>query len=309
MLKIFDMHCDVLYKMWLNPSISFENSPELHITYDALKNVGGKIQCFAIYVPEAVPFDQRFRAALEMVTIFYDRILGQFPNIQLITSKAQIDRLGENEMGAVLSLEGCDAIGHDLIKLKTFYHLGVTSIGLTWNYANAVCDGVLEARGAGLSEFGKQVVQLNNDYHIWTDVSHACEQAFWDTLETAKYPIASHSNAFSICEHPRNLKDNQIKAIIAADGVIGITFVPDFLSSGNKATIKDVLTHIDYICGLGGENNIGFGSDFDGISDTTIGLENYNGYERLLNELLKRYSSSQVEKFMYRTFTNHYPKK
>lgn len=306
-MNIFDAHCDVLYKMWLNPTLQFKLDDGLHITYDQLKNGQSKVQSMAIYIPEEVPFQERFEVALEMINIFYEKILPAFPDMKLVKSKRDIQKLKANEIGVILTLEGCDAIGTSLTRLKSLYHLGVKSVGLTWNYSNAVADGILEPRGAGLSLFGKEVVEENNRYKVWTDVSHLSIKGFWDVLEIADFPIASHSNVLSLCKHPRNLTDDQIKALIKKDSMIGITFVPMFLSSEPTATIKDVINHIDYICQLGGEKNIGFGSDFDGITQTVIGLEKFSCYNQLVKELGNNFSTDQVQNFCYQNFVNHLP--
>ncbi|WP_246939733.1 dipeptidase [Bacillus pinisoli] len=306
-MKIFDAHCDVLYKLWLNPTLNFEDSHELHINFNRLQKGQAKIQCMAIYIPEEVPFQERFEVALEMINIFYERILPYYPSIKLVRTKEDINKLKEDEIGVLLTLEGCDAIGSSISRLKTLFHLGVKSVGLTWNYGNAVADGILEPRGAGLSLFGKQVVQENNRFKVWTDVSHLSIKGFWDVMEIADYPIASHSNAIELCSHPRNLNDDQLKALIQKDSMIGITFVPYFLTEKPEATIKDVLNHIDYICQLGGEKNIGFGSDFDGITSTVLGLEHFGKYEKLVNELQKYYTTNQISNFCYGNFFNHLP--
>jgi membrane dipeptidase len=306
-MKIFDAHCDVLYKLWLNPTLSFDSSDELHISYNRLKNGQGKVQCMAIYVPEEVSYQERFEVALEMVNILYERILPFFPNMKLVKTKNDINKLKEDEIGVVLTLEGCDAIGHSLTRLKTLFHLGVKSVGLTWNYSNAVADGILEPRGAGLSLFGKKVVQDNNRFKVWTDVSHLSINAFWDVLELADYPIASHSNVLSLCSHPRNLNDDQLKALIKKDSMIGINFVPFFLTDKPVATVKDVINHLDYICQLGGEKNVGFGSDFDGISTTVLGLEHFGKYNHLVEELYKHFTDDQINHFCYQNFINHLP--
>lgn len=306
-MKIFDAHSDVLYKMWLDSTISFERSSELHISFNKLKQTGSKVQCFALYIPEMVKHEQRFDVALEMIQIFYTKVLPSSPKLKLVRNRSEIEALSEDEIGAMLTLEGCDAIGSNIVKLQTLLRLGVASVGLTWNYANAVADGILEDRGAGLSSFGLEVVQENNKHFILTDVSHLSIKGFWDVIEHADYPIASHSNAFAICKNPRNLDDEQIRSLISVDGMIGVTFVPQFLIDKGTANISDVLKHIDHICGLGGEYNLGFGSDFDGITQTVKGLENYNGYENLINHLLKYYNENQVKRFLFGNFLNHLP--
>lgn len=306
-MKIFDAHSDVLYKMWMDPTIDFADSAKLHITYDRLKASGSKVQCFAIYIPEGVRPESRFEVALEMVEIFYKKVIAPSPLLKVVRTREDILALNEDEIGAFLTLEGCDAIDQSIVKLQTLIRLGVSSVGLTWNYANFVADGVLENRGGGLSTFGREVVKELNDSLLWTDVSHLSIKGFWDVIELADYPIASHSNAITICNHRRNLQNEQIQALIKKNGMIGITFVPQFLNNDGNATIDDVLKHLDHICSLGGENHVGFGSDFDGITDTTKGLENFTGYNDLINNLLKHYSENQVRKFLVHNFSTNLP--
>ncbi|MGO4887704.1 dipeptidase [Anaerobacillus sp. MEB173] len=307
-MKIFDAHCDALLKLWENRQQSFTNSPDLHVNQTYLEDAGSKIQCFAIYIPESIPMSRKFDVAIEMIDIFYEKVANPQGNIKLVTAKSQIGQLKNGEIGAILTLEGCDAIGSEIEKLRTLYKLGVTSVGLTWNYANLVADGVLEKRGAGLTKFGKEVVLENNKNTIWTDVSHLSEKGFWETIELADFPIASHSNAKAITKHPRNLTDSQIKALIKKKGMIGITFVPPFLTNNNSASIKDILNHIDHVCSLGGANHIGFGSDFDGIDETVQNLHNFRCYQQLIEILLKHYSVSFVNAICYKNFVDNYPR-
>lgn len=220
-----------------------------------------------------------------------------------------ITKLREGEIGAVLTLEGADAFGNDYMKLRHLYRLGVLSIGLTWNNANLCADGIEEPRGAGLTSFGREVVRSNNEQDVLTDVSHLSIQAFWDVMELAKHPIASHSNAFSICGHPRNLNDDQIKAMFEKKAMIHVVFYPPFINQDREdATIADLIKHIDYLCGLGGVQYIGFGSDFDGINSFVTGLENAWNYQNLINELLKHFKEEEVKGFASQNFL-HYCKK
>lgn len=301
-MKIFDAHCDVLFQLWsAKGKKDFQNDSQLHITFEQLKQRKGSIQCFAIYVPETVAYENRFEVALQMIDIFHSEILS-LPGMKFIQTKDDINMLKQDEIGALLTLEGCEAIGKDAMKLRLFYRLGVRSFGLTWNYANLLADGALETRGAGLTGFGRQVVQELNTLHVWTDLSHLNERSFWDVIEIAKNPIVSHSNCHQLCQHPRNLNDEQIRALIKKNSIIGVTFVPQFLTNERQANITDILRHVEYICSLGGEKNTGFGSDFDGIIETVAGVEAYRDYENIINQLCKKYSESIVERFLYKNF-------
>lgn len=304
-MKIFDAHCDVLLQLWsAQGKKDFKHDPQLHITFEQLKRRKESIQCFAIYVPETVAYENRFEVSLQMVDIFYNEILS-LPGVKFIQTKDDMNMLKQDEIGAILTLEGCEAIGKDAMKLRLLYRLGVRSFGLTWNYANLLADGALETRGAGLTTSGKHVVQELNALHVWTDVSHLNERSFWDVIEIAKNPIASHSNCMKLCQHPRNLNDEQLKALIKRNGMIGVTFVPQFLTNEKQANVADIIRHIEYICSLGGENNIGFGSDFDGILETVVNVSAYRDYENVVNELCKHYAASTVERFLYDNFVEH----
>ncbi|WP_110929489.1 dipeptidase [Bacillus massiliglaciei] len=306
-MRIFDAHCDALMKLFMDPAASFNDSENLHITKKELKETGGKVQCFAIYIPEKVHPGMRFSSALAMVDLFYEKILNE-PEMKMVRTKSDIESLREGEIGAVLTLEGCDCIGDDIVKLKTLIRLGVASVGLTWNYGNMVADGALEPRGGGLTQFGREAVAVLNKEHVWCDVSHLSESAFWDTVEDAHFPIASHSNAYQLCEHPRNLKDEQIKALIQKNGTIGVTFVPKFLHPSGQAAIKDILLHVEHICSLGGQDHVGFGSDFDGIEQTVQGMTAFRGYTALGEELLKFYPEKLVRNLLFHNFVKAFPR-
>lgn len=315
-MKIIDTHCDALLKLQLakrgrffqQESLNFTNSEALETNFERLRTGGVKVQFFAIFLYPDVPSDEKWQHALEQVDLFYTEVLGKNPAMKQIKKWDDIDRLKDDEIGAVLTLEGADAFGNDLMKLRQLYRLGVLSIGLTWNNANLCADGAGEPRGGGLTLLGKEVVKLNNEHRIFTDVSHLSVQGFWDVMELADYPMASHSNARSLRDHPRNLDDEQAKAMFAKNGLIDVVFCPDFIKEdASRVTIPDLITHIDHLCGLGGVRNIGIGSDFDGVGAYIEDLENASKFQNLINELQKRYSEDQVAGFAYRNFLEHRP--
>lgn len=307
-MKVIDTHCDALFKMWgSSEKMSFYDAPFLQTNLKRLQQGQVKVQCFAVFVEPEIKTVQKFQAALEQIDIFNTEIVGKYPMIKHITAWDQLDQLDPGQIGAVLTLEGVDVIGNDLAKLRILYQLGIKSVGLTWNYANLCADGVWETRGAGLSLFGEKVVQLNNENLVWTDVSHLSEKAFWDVLELADFPIASHSNAKALCDHPRNLSDEQAEALFKRNGFIGIVFAPQFVKTEGKVTISDVLRHIDHFCSLGGTKHICLGSDFDGIRSFVHNLEDASQYQHIINELLKHYREEDVKGFAYQNFLNHRP--
>lgn len=315
-MKIFDTHCDALLKLQMakrnalfnGELLDFQHAKELDTNFERLQAGGVKVQFFAVFIHPDFPSDEKWQHALEQIDLFYSEILGKNPLMKHIKSWKDIDSLKADEIGAVLTLEGADAFGNDLVKLRQLYRLGVLSIGLTWNNANLCADGVGDPRGAGLTVLGKKVVRLNNEHHVFTDVSHLSLNGFWDVMELAKYPIASHSNARALCDHPRNLNDEQIKAMFDKNGMIDVVFCPQFINKDSEqATISDLIRHVDHFCSLGGIKNIGIGSDFDGISAYITDLNNASEFPNLINELQKYYSEAEVEGFAYRNFLEHRP--
>lgn len=315
-MKIIDTHCDALLKLQLAKRhlsyampLEFRTAPELETNLLRLKKGGVRVQFFAIFIYPNIPTDEQWQHALEQADLFHSEIIGKNPEMKHIRSFTEMDHLKPGEIGAVLTLEGAECIGNDLMKLRTLYQLGVLSVGLTWNYANLCADGAAEARGAGLTAFGQEVVALNNENRILTDVSHLSDQAFWDVLEHADYPFASHSNARSICNHPRNLSDEAIQALIGKGGFIHTVFNPPFIrENSQEASIQDLIRHIDHICSLGGANHLGFGSDFDGISSFVDRLSHAGEYQNLINELLKFYPEEMVKGFAGDNFMRHVKK-
>jgi len=312
-MRIIDTHCDALYKLQMAQRgkyydielLNFKNSSQLDTNVERLEAGQVMVQFFAIFIEPDVSFDEKWQHALEQVNLFYTEILGKNRHIKHLKKWSDLNDLQDGEIGAVLTLEGADAFGNDVMKLQTLYRLGVLSVGLTWNNANLCADGIGETRGGGLTSLGKKVVELNNRNQVFTDVSHLSVNGFWDVIELADYLIASHSNVRAICDHPRNLYDDQVEAMFVKSGLIQLVFYPPFIKKGSDtASITDLIKHIDHLCSLGGVENIGFGSDFDGISDYVTDLENASKYPNLINELLKFYSEDEVKGFAYRNFLN-----
>ena len=316
-MKIIDTHCDALLKLQMakrqalfnGQPLNFTNSEALDTNFERLQKGEVKVQFFAIFMYPDIPSDEKWQHALEQVDLFHREIIGKNPAMRHIKQWSDIEALKEHEIGAVLTLEGADAFGNDLAKLHSLYRSGVLSIGLTWNNANLCADGAGEPRGGGLTLLGKQVVRLNNEHKIFTDVSHLSEKAFWDVMELAQYPIASHSNARALCDHPRNLHDEQVRAMFDKNGMINAVFCPAFINQdSNQASIPDLIKHIDHFCSLGGVNQVGIGSDFDGITFHVEQLDHSGEFQNLINELQKHFTEEEVAGFAYRNFLRNMPR-
>lgn len=308
-MQVIDLHCDVLLKLSQGKGkLRFRDSKELDVNFERLRKGKVKVQFFAVFLEPEIPAEQKFVEALNQIDYFYEEVLKKNPEMKHIKEWSDIEKLKEGEIGAVLTLEGADAIGDDLLKLRTLYRLGVKLVGLTWNFANYAADGVMEERGGGLTRFGKEVVRLNNEQKVFTDVSHLSERGFWEVMELADYPIASHSNAKSLCNHPRNLTDEQAKALFQKGGMVHVVYNPPFIKESGNASIGDLVRHIDHFCSLGGVKQIGLGSDFDGIEQKVKNLEDASKTQNLILALLKYYKEDEVKGFAYRNFLEHLPK-
>ncbi|MFC5529819.1 dipeptidase [Cohnella yongneupensis] len=310
-MKIFDAHCDVLSKLLENPELDFAHGQDgLDVTLERMLESGIRVQNFAVYLPER--WSGEFKHVLESVDLFHERILA-LPQMRFIRTKSDL-RLARDEdrIGALLSLEGVDSLHGNLVYLRILYHLGVRTVGITWNRANWAADGVLEKRNGGFTAAGTDLIRECNRLGLIMDVSHLSEKGFWELVETSRKPvIATHSNAKSISPRLRNLSDAQIASLVQTGGVIGITFVPPFVSVEEPVPMDRILLHIDHVCALGGKRHIGFGSDFDGIREWIVGLEHAGQYDRLVNLLLKHYREEDVELFVYgnwfRFYMEHLP--
>lgn len=294
-----DFHCDVLSKLLTGEADGFDGpgAEALDVTYERLVGSGAALQSFAIYLPQSVP--QQFSSILAAVDLFYRRIAAM-QGVAFVRTKADlaaVERSG-SKLGVMLSLEGADGLQGDLTALRILRYLGVRSLGLTWNHANWAADGALEPRAGGLTLRGRELVRSCNELDIIVDVSHLSERSFWETADETSCPfIASHSNARSICSHPRNLTDDQIRAVIAADGLIGITFVPWFVKQDDPVRPDDLIPHIERICELGGERHLMLASDFDGIDRHIEGLADPYGTRTFIERLAERYGEERAIAF------------
>lgn len=189
----------------------------------------------------------------------------------------------------MLGLENGYAIGKDIRNIARFKELGVSYITLCHNGSNDICDSARgDAEWGGLSPFGKEVVAEMNRLGILVDVSHAAESTFYDALEVSAQPIiASHSSARALCNHPRNLTDDQLKALAEKQGVVQICLYKGFINEdAEKASLTDAIRHINHIVDLIGINHVGIGSDFDGDGEL-IGCRASNELINITLRLLK----------------------
>ena len=196
--------------------------------------------------------------------------------VKVVTTHRQLTTaMDRGVLAAVMHMEGVEAIGKDLDALGVFYEAGLRSLGPVWSRPNAFGHGVpfnfpdSPDIGPGLTRAGKDLVRVCNDLGILVDLSHLNEKGFWDVVGLSNAPIvASHSGAWKLCRSPRNLTDDQLRAIGDSGGIVGINFARGFLrkdGQGDKrTTVGEIAKHVVYIADLIGVDHVGFGSDFDG---------------------------------------------
>ncbi len=297
-MLIIDAHCDTALSLQEGGGDLYENSYQLDLKRLLLS--GKRLQFFAAFADPNEFRNNELVKVLSIIDHMYKAVEAHKDKISVCLCAKDIwDAHTQGKVAAILSIEGGEALNGELSVLRQLYRLGVRSMLLTWNHRNLLADGAEEEYGAGLSVFGRQVVEEMERLGMIVDVSHLCEASFFDVLEISKAPvIASHSNSKAVCDNPRNLSDKQLLAIKQNGGVVGLNFYPYFLNNTEKASIDDVLRHIEHICSITGENHIGIGSDYDGIECVPYGLEGPDKLINLFDRLAQlNYSESFIKKF------------
>ncbi len=307
---ICDCHCDTLTELYNKNASLYEN--EQHFDIKRQIALGGGLQFCAIYVPTEV---FRYQGGLRYTLCLLDKYNQEIKKLHengidvlQIRTAEDAGNVLKHKAATLLAIEEGGAIDGSLEALRCLYELGVRAMTLTWSNRNDIADGINEeATGSGLTLFGKQVVAEMNRLGMLVDVSHISTAGFWSVIETSTKPIiATHSNAKSLCSHPRNLNDEQIKALAQNGGLAGITFAGQFLEEDwRNACIESVYKHIDYMLNLiGNDDHIGFGSDFDGISHPPYNIQGVQDYKPLIEYLSKYYSDETINKITHQNVIN-----
>lgn len=307
---ICDCHCDTLTELYNKNASLYEN--EQHFDIKRQIALGGGLQFCAIYVPTEV---FRYQGGLRYTLCLLDKYNQEIKKLHengidvlQVRTAEDAGNVLKHKAATLLAIEEGGAIDGSLEALRCLYELGVRAMTLTWSNRNDIADGINEeATGSGLTVFGKQVVAEMNRLGMLVDVSHISTAGFWSVIETSTKPIiATHSNAKSLCSHPRNLNDEQIKALAQNGGLAGITFAGQFLEEDwRNACIESVYKHIDYMLNLiGNDDHIGFGSDFDGISHPPYNIQGVQDYKPLIEYLSKYYSNETINKITHQNVIN-----
>lgn len=289
---VVDGHCDTLGEVLRGKRSLHERSTLGHVDLPRLRDGGVTAQIFACFVPVDEYRRGAARHAMQRMDMLHQALETCPDQLILATGADDIRRAkAEGKVAGILGLEGVESIEGSLGVLRCFYRLGVRVVGFTWNFRNEAADGVYEGEQArGLTDFGVQLVAECNRLGMLIDVSHLAAPGLADVLQASRHPvIASHSNAAALCNDPRNLTDHQIEAIAEHGGLIGVTFVPSFLTKpGAAASLAHVLDHLDHLLRVAGVDHVMIGSDFDGIDNTPRGLEDVARYPAITAGMLAR---------------------
>ncbi|WP_139905274.1 dipeptidase [Clostridium thermarum] len=301
-MKIIDLHCDTLDKLAeVEGSELKENIFSVDI--NKLKKSNYLAQFFALFVDRNDHPDIQ-AWALELVRIFKKEMLKNSDSVKQAFSYSDIlENENKGLISSVLTIEEGAVIQGDLENLKGFYELGVRLITLTWNYPNEIGypNYLWKYSNEGLTDFGLQLIDAMNEMGIIIDVSHLSDRGFYDVAARSRAPfIASHSNARSITNNPRNLTDDMIKILADRGGLTGLNFFSGFLGEYNIATVEDMVKHVKHIYKIGGIDVLALGSDFDGIS-TPVEFEDCSKMDVLYNSLIKNgFSEDEADKIFYK---------
>lgn len=273
-MKWIDMHCDTI-SVSLDAGCSLIENP-FCLDIKRLKKAGSAVQFFACFTNAGTEgekrWDKAYKRTDDMIRFAYSFENSDF---KILTDMKEIGGKQENpSVSGVLTVEEGGILNGYLERLESLYDRGIRLMTLTWNYEN--CIGYPNSRdertmGKGLKKFGFDVLARMNELGMIIDVSHLSDGGFEDCIRYSRKPVvASHSNARSLCRHPRNLSDEMIKKLGDKGGVAGLNFYSVFLSDNGKADTRHIAEHARRMIQKGGEDVVAIGTDFDGFERTEL---------------------------------------
>ena len=279
-----DTHSDTLYE------VGWKKNNNTDVTLERTRSGGVALQVMALWTgPDGKAGDVKGIVSAELAALEVLKA-GGFKHID-DPAKAK-----EGETAILLSVEGGEVFEGGIETVAYWRKKGVRIAGITWNHENDLGYPAKGGSTLGLTPYGLEVVKEMQRLNIAVDVSHLNERGFYDIFQkTHVPPMASHSCCAALRPHFRNLKDEQLRLLIREGGYIGINFYGEFLAE-KDATVETVLDHADYICQMGGEKQVGFGSDFDGIDVYPAGLRHPGDMPNLISGMRRRgYSEQAIE--------------
>jgi membrane dipeptidase len=265
-------------------------------------------------LPPAVELTQAQRAVFTMMALLFRIERKSKGRVRVCRKVDDIQQcLDDGALAAVLHLEGAEAIDPNFELLEVLYQAGLRSLGPVWSRSNAFGHGVpfrcpsSPDTGRGLTDLGKELIRACNKLQILIDLSHLNERGFWDVAAISNAPlVATHSNAHALSPHSRNLTDKQLAAIRETGGLVGVNFATSFLRPDGRHDANTpadlIIEHLEYILEHVGEDDVGFGSDFDGAK-VPAGIGNAAGLQNLVELMRTRgYGELLIEKLCFRNW-------
>ncbi|XP_023646088.1 dipeptidase 2 isoform X2 [Paramormyrops kingsleyae] len=232
------------------------------------------------------------RLTMEQIDVIH-RMCSEYPELELVTSAQGLRNC--TKIACLISIEGGHSIDSSLAALRMFYRLGVRSMSLThtcntpWAESSSRIYEFYLRKNNSLTHFGKEVVSEMNRLGMIIDLSHTSWDTAENVLEVSTAPVIfSHSSAFEVCQHLRNVPDWLLGMLKENHGIIMVNMHSGFVACGNKGNISIVADHFDHIRKVAGAESIGIGGDYDGASIFPNGLEDVSKYPALIQELLQR---------------------
>lgn len=309
-MNLIDLHCDTIWKLMMDGEGVSVRTNNGSVDMDGMRESGTMAQFFAcfVYMKEFQGegrFSKGYEHALKMIRRMESEVRAE-EGLEFAGDIAEImknDSAGK--ISAVLTVEEGGILDGRMERLSELYKKGIRLMTLTWNEKN--CIGWPNSRKReemtkGLTAFGKETVERMNEIGMAVDVSHLSDGGFLDVLEISRKPVlASHSNARTLCPHPRNLSDEMIRMLAQKGGIAGLNFYPYFLNESGTAGMKDIIAHAKHMIHVGGSDFLAVGSDFDGYDEGESDLT----HVRQMNELKQRMedagiTAAQIEKIWSR---------
>lgn len=256
--------------------------------------VGG--QFWSAYTPCDTQNKDAVKRTLEQIDVI-QRMCQMYPETFVcVTNSAGIRQaFREGRVASLVGVEGGHSIDSSLGVLRTLYRLGMRYLTLThscntpWADNWLVDTGEDKAESQGLSRFGQSVVKEMNRLGVIIDLAHVSVATMKAALRLSTAPVIfSHSSAYSLCQHRRNVPDDVLRLVNQTGSLVMVNFYNDYVSCRQEATLSQVADHLDHIKKVAGAGAVGFGGDFDGVSRLPVGLEDVSKYPDLVAELLRR---------------------
>lgn len=298
-IRFFDGHCDTAFELWYRGEQLAENTCHIDLGKASAFRAYAQVFAFCSYAgcSEGAPCNVEEMLNLPLKKLRQE-VEHNADRIAFAATAEEVTALNEKgKTAALLSVEGPEVIGCDPARLPFLKGEGFVMTTLTWNADNALAG--CHSSTQGLSARGEEFVRTAEKLEILIDVSHLSEAAFWDLVRVARRPIlASHSNCRVLCEHTRNLTDDQLRAVAESGGTVGLNLYPPFL--GENADFSVLQQHLEHMLRLCGEDHVAIGGDLDGCKELAGGFSNLSDFAGFYEFLRgKGYEEALLDRVFY----------